>query len=243
LVGCAALPIAISNTQFATIANPADANATVTVDLVRSDSEDFGSPPAAGHVRGALVNVAATGGSTNYYGASQGELAIDELVKLVTYFTPNPGVNWLAPGVVERGSQLSAFDPANTTFGERKSDIVSALGLLTTGRTYIVPVVSTNPDYANKSVVVGFARLTLVKAVTSGDFDIQFSIPTSAPMRNAAASSGIAGVPVGTTALLPAPVAPFKARAWVPATNGIEVRSRGVVLAPSISPRVVSQVN
>jgi hypothetical protein len=245
LIGCATLPIAISNTQFASLSNSNNATTNIIVDLVRSDSPDFASAPAAGHVRGALVNVAASGTSAQYYGGGQGSLAIDELIKLVTYFTPTPGINWLAPGVVERGSQLSSFDPADTTFNERKSELVGKLALLTTGRTYIVPVVSANPDYANKSVVVGFARLTLVKAVNAGssDFEIEFAIPQSAPMRNAAAASGIAAIPRGATVRLPAPIAPFKARAWLPLTNGIEARPRGIVLAPSISPRIISQVN
>jgi hypothetical protein len=245
LVGCAALPLAISNSQWASLSDPASAVSTVSVDIVPSTSDDFGDAPAPGHLSGAFINVGATGDSATYYGSGQGELALDELIKLLTYFTPSPGVNWLAPGVVERGSQLSAFDPGDAKFLERKASIVSKLAQLTTGKTYIVPVVKTNPDYAAKSVVVGFARLTLVKAVntTGDDFDIQFTIAESAPMRNAVSSAGIASVPRGTAAFLPAPVLPFKARAWLPASNGIEPRRRGIVLSPSISPRVISQIN
>ncbi len=243
LAGFACLPLAVSNAQFASLSSPAEIRATYTVDLVSGNSP----PPsaAAGHLRGCFVNVAASGGGLSYYGDGQGTVAVDELKRTLGYFAVSPPAGALAPGVVERGSELSAFDPADPDFVAAKAGIVAALAQLPAGRHYIVPVVADDPNFALRQKVVGFARFLINKTVNAAadDCEIELTVAESVPVRNASATRGQRAVPSLTGALLPAPVAPFKDRTVMPDGQSVERRPRSVVLAPAISPRVLPQIN
>ncbi|HEY9868404.1 MAG TPA: Tad domain-containing protein [Candidatus Obscuribacterales bacterium] len=237
----AALPLAVSNEQFAQAAEPGQNRTRYVVDLVSSATATQATQP--GHLKGAFVNLVPGGGTSAYYGDGQGEAAIDELVRLLDYF--GDGRNPLAPAAVERGSRLAAFDPSDPVFAARKQEIVTALRRLPLHRPYIVPVVRNDPEFSSGNEVVGFARLILVQAIESGSGEIALTMQAteSVPVRNASFANGARFVGSPGAVMLPAPVAPFQARTWLVGSNGLSARPRAVVLAPSLSPRLLGQIN
>jgi hypothetical protein len=237
----AALPLALSNEQFAQAASTAEIRLTYAVDLVSSSSAS--QPARPGHIKGAFVNIAKARGTPAYYGEGQGDAAIDELVGLLDYF--GEGRHALAPAAVERGSMLAAFDPAHPEFVARKTEIVGALSRLPLNRPYTIPVVRNDPGFSSGNEVVGFARFNLVQGVESGsgDFALTLQAAESVPVRNASFANGARLAGAAGTAKLPAPVAPFQARTWLVDSNGVSARPRAVVLAPSLSPRLLPEIN
>jgi Flp pilus assembly protein TadG len=244
LVGFASLPIAISNNQLSIIANPSQTGTTYTIDLISSKNAGVQSPT---HIKGCLVNVGTFGGSTNYYGGAQGDLAINQLEGLFNYFIGSQSANTINPAFVERGSQLSAFDPADPAFIARQSEIskvISNKNLL--NKFFIVPVLANDPSFTGANSVAGFARLKLDSINTAGvggsAISITIDIGESVPVRNACSVTGLASVPTALGTVMPAPVYPFLPRQWDSSSNGISVRPRGIVLAPALSPRPISSL-
>lgn len=244
LAGFAALPIAVSVEQFRGFADPASAATSCTVDLVSSVSPDYSGQPAAGHIKGCLVNLAPTGTGGQYYGEGQGDLAIDQLEGLLEYFGAATLQPTVAPGAVERGSRPTCFDPADPAFVSRQSEIAAALSQLPQ-RYFIVPVVSAPADrfFDEPATVVGFARwrLNQVNVVAGAPQSITFDIGESVPVRNASFANGLGSSASTLAVRLPGPVEPFLPRQVVGSGNGISPRPRGVVLAPALSPRFVGQ--
>lgn len=240
LVGFAALPLAVSNQQFAAIADPTQTGTTYTVDLVDSASAEYAGEAPSGHVKGCLANLAAVGDNMTYYGTAQGDLAIDQLEGLLNYFGATTLQTTLSPGIVERGAMLAGFDPGDPTFQARKGEISAALAQIPQ-RYYLVPVTRNDPSFSQGNEVVGFARLKLngVNVVNGAPVSLSFDIGESVPVRNASFANGLPSVPSAGGSLMPAPVAPFLPLQIDPDTNGLTPRPRGVVLAPAISPRVV----
>lgn len=237
LVKFAVLPIAISNQQFAGIAQTQTVGTQVTVDFV-SSKQPTG---AAGHIQGCLTNpTASTNGGGNFYGTASSDSDIDQLEGLLNYFGASSPQTTLSPAVVEAGSRLSAFDPAAATFANRQSEIAGFLTQLPTNRYYIVPVLVSNPSFGTGNagnVVAGFARLQLhAFTVNKGSLSsVTFILGESVPVRNASSATGASSVYPGT--LLPAPVAPFLPRAVDSSSGGMSARPVGVVFAPAVSPR------
>ena len=111
LAGFAALPLAISNLQFASLANPASAPlSTYTIDVLRNSSDAL----TPGHIKGGLVNL--TAGTSGYYGDISGEKAVtDNLAKAsITGVTVEVagGVVTLK-GSVAKGSKIKVMQAAN----------------------------------------------------------------------------------------------------------------------------------
>lgn len=240
LAGCATFPLAISNVEFQSAASASQTQKQYTIDLV--SAAQAGAAAAPGHFKGCLVNVAPTGGSNQYYGDGQGNKAIDDLSHTLEYFAALPIISAISPGVVERGSRIAAFDPANQTFQQRSKQVLAKLKQLPLNRYYIFPVIQSSPSFnGNTNKVIGFARL-LLQTVTSNNNSITATvrIDESVPVRNASFANGMATIPSLTGSLMPAPVAPFLARQLDAQTQGITSRPRGVVMAPSVSPRLIT---
>ena len=120
LVGFAAFPLAISNTEFARIASTAAANTNCVVNLSPS------APSTPLSIKGCLVNLAAGNGS-NFYGNANSDFAVSELLGLLNYFGAKSAQQTRLPAVVERGSQLSAFNPNNAAFLKRVTQVTTSL--------------------------------------------------------------------------------------------------------------------
>ena len=238
LAGFAAFPLAISNEQFSTAASPLSSTTIYTIDLA-SNIAPPPTPPAAGHIRGAFINLSPSGSTNNAYGQAQGSASVNELINLVDYFTSVPSAQALSPYVVERGSSLSVFDPEETSFKQLEAQVKAKLSLIPAGRFQIIPVLARNPAIGTgNNTVVGFARFRFVRIVdaSTGKFLIQMEIGSSSLVRNASATNSLVSIPTVDGSLMPAPVAPFSARNTGATGDQIGARPRGVVMAPSLSP-------
>lgn len=236
LAGFATFPLAISNLQFATLADPTNVPlASYTIDIGGSANN---GPVSAGHIRGALVNVTPSGGSLNYYGDVSGNLGLNQLNGCLNYFSIAPTINEIPPAVVENGSLLPAFDTSSAVFQQSQSAIITQFSKLALGRSYIFPVIAGNPVYGSVNKVIGFARLRVISwpSASSGNLSMQVQLEESIPLRNASFANGPASVPTNG-AMMPAPVAPFLARTLTADGQGLSTRPRSVVMAPSLSPR------
>jgi len=241
VAGFATFPIAISNQQFVTAADPAGAINTYTIDLPQSNQA---MPPLQpGHMRGCFVNVTYAGGA-DYYGTGQGNLAIDQLNHSLQYFHNGFVAQAIPPAVVERGSRLFAFDPADPVFQSRRGDVLAQARLIPAGSYCIVPVIRNDPSFSQTNEVVGFARLRLRSLTDPAGtaFNISFDITESVPVRNASFANGVAAVPTFGSNVLPPPVPPFIERRHLPQSDGIEPRSRSIVMAPALSPRAIPKI-
>ncbi len=236
-IGFAALPLAISNQQFATIANPSQTTTTYIIDLVSSSSKNAAQP---GHIKGCFVNLASSGNNNgNYYGIAQGSQAINQLLSMLGYFKSGSAAT--LPAQVERGSQLSAYDPAFFTTTQQ-TNISQAISLLP-NKFYMLPVLASDPNFAgNNNMVVGFARFKLnsVNTASGAVVSLTMDIGESVPMRNASSATGFSTVSNVNNSVMPAPVYPFLPRQYDNASNGMSVRQRGTVLAPALSPRKIT---
>jgi len=233
LAGFAVLPIAISNAQYASLVARSKVGAAVTIDLSTAAS-------AAGpnHLKGGFVNLSATGSTGGaYYGSAQGDLAISQLESLLQYFSKNTQTN-LAPAAVERGSQLSAFNPADPAFVRHQNEIRSAVIALPPLRNYILPVLAADPSFAGVNIVVGFARLQITGFSTSGQQVTQAicTLSDSVPLRNVSSATGMSTIAPNLGNQMQAPVAPFLPRAYRVSDNSLAPRTPGIVLAAALSP-------
>lgn len=243
LVGFAVFPLAISNRQFKEASDRSQTRSTYVVDLPTSSS--YVEPIEVGHLRGALINVAYSANSSRYYGETQGNTAIDELIGLCNYFVSGTEANVLPPAPMERGSLVGAFDPLDSVFSQRRTEIVTAFSQLPVNKHYIVPVMRDDPNFSADNQVVGFARFKLISVVNSSGSDFSFvvEIADSVPVRNASSGNGLAAVPAVSGAVIPAPEDPFCERKLDPLSGSVTPRPRGVVLAPALSPRILPNVS
>jgi hypothetical protein len=239
--GWATFPLAISYAQFLAASSPGRAATSYTIDVLDSTAPYNGSAQA-NHIRGAFVNLVASGGAGVYYGGGAGNPAITELLETLRYFSPTVTANETPPGIVERGSQVAVFDSGDPTFTNRIGSFTLALRDLQVGRYFIVPVISADPVVNSRATVMGFALMRLDSASTTGNnrIAIQFTIGPSLPVRNAT-SSMVASVPSVTGAQLPPPPAtgPFANRVYDIANNAVSARYNGVAFAPVTSPRAL----
>lgn len=234
LVGFASLPLAISNQQFAQIADPSQTTTNYTVDLVSSQS--VGNSLAPNHLKGCFVNPVLD--SSQAYASASGDQSIDQFKGLFNYFAGQQQA--IAPSLLERGSALAAFDPLDPAFVARQAEINQSVLQLPINQYYIIPVLANDPTFVGSNEVVGFARLLLAGqptivngAITS--FSVQLG--DSVPVRNAVAVAGSSNLDTSGSTMMPAPVYPFLPRQIDLASGGISARARGIVMAPSLSPR------
>lgn len=240
-----ALPLAISNQEFALAANPGQSTTTYTINLVSPATTGIAN---GNSINGCLVNLAVgTGTGNNYYASASGNQAISQLISLLNYFVPG-NQQFLLPAMLEIGSQLQAFDPTASAFVNAQNQIYATLAKLPINRFYLIPVLANNPNFSTSNTVVGFARLYLDSVNTSTNpatgqntvNSLTIDIGESIPLPNAASlGHGYSDIPGNNNNVLPLPVAPFAARTLDTNTNGISVKPRGIVMAPAISPRQV----
>ncbi len=244
LIGSATFPLAISNKQFSVASQPGGAITNYTLDLV---SSTVPGSSAADHMQAAFVNVYKTGG-LQYYGAGQGNVALAQLYGTLSYFSNPNAANALPPGVVERGSNIFAFDPADPVYQQQAQLLLTArVKALPVGPNafYIFPVVSDNPAFGGTNKVIGFARMALtgVKLDSNGVVtSFKAALGESAPMANASVGTTLATVPSITGNSIPALQAAeqeFAPRSFDGDSNSIAARPRGVVMAPALSPRAI----
>lgn len=215
------------------------------VNLVSSTAGATTSPA----LKCAFVNVARNqSGTGEYHGQASGSSAVDELMALMDYFNVNPPSSALAPGVVEKESMLSAFDPSAAEFKNMvdNGQLPLRLQALDGSQYLVVPVVLESPTgTANQRLsVAGFARLRLrLVSVTSSQLNLEAEIGEAAPVCNATVGDG--SFYTGPARAINADTALFAQRI----DPGITVdslalapRQRGIVLAPSISPRPLGKI-
>lgn len=238
LAGHAVFPLGITLREFQLLANPAEARTRYIVDMQASNSPTFSQPAANGHLKGYFVNVTATGGA-NYYGDGSGNLSVDQLMANLRYFRVAADNTETPPAAIERGGRLAWFDQADASVASRKAQIISALRQLPLPRHYLMPILRNDPQVGTRNEVVGFGRLRVAQAVNASgtDFEILVDVADSVPVRNASSATGMAAVPPFVGTLLPEPVVPFRMRRNIGASDAIEIRSRGIALAPAVSAR------
>lgn len=239
LAGFAVLPIAISNAQFAAIAGGNGSSPTTyTVDICGSQAG-----AQSGHIAAALVNATPSGSSLNYYGDT-GVLGISQLSKNLAYFAPIQSANEIPSAVVENGSVLPVFDVSSALFQQNQQSVLTQLNKLAVQRSYIFPVIASNPSFSSgasaaaANTTTGFARLRVLSwpAVASGNMSFVVQLEESVPLPNASSANDTRSVP-DSFGQMPAPTAPFLPRT-VTAEGGLTTRSRGIVMAPALSPRI-----
>jgi hypothetical protein len=251
LYGYAALPLAISYQQFASLvsANASASAVPVTLDLVSSASS---GKVAAGHIPAAFVNLSATTGSINYYNGAAGALPVSQLQSQLAYFSSSAASASQAiipPTFVEVGARLSAYDPAAASFTAAKVlPITFALFNQLPVRYYVLPVIaggspslatSASPNAVN--TVVGFAYVRIANPnISSSSSSVNATLSASPPLRNASSAAGIAALPTSAGGVIPASGAIFFPRLADPVSGGVTHRLPGIALAPALSPRFAS---
>lgn len=244
-IGVATFPLAISNKQFAVASQSSQALTSYTVDLVSSKVPGVA---AADHIQGAFVNVYGTGG-LQYYGAGQGNVALNQLYGTLSYFSNANAANALPPAVVERGSKVSAFDPSDPIYQQQAQTLLTPRVKtvpIGSGAFYILPVIGDNPSFGGAvNKVVGFARMALTAVNVDGNgvvTSFKCTIGESYPMANASVGTALASVPSVSGNPIPS-LSPgeqeFAPRSFDGASNSIAARPRGVVMAPALSPRSI----
>ena len=244
-IGTATFPLAISNKQFVTASQPGQTSNPYTIDLVSSKKPGIA---AANHLQGAFVNLFKTGGA-QYYGGGQGNVALNQLYGTLSYFSNPNAANALAPGVVERGSKISAFDPSDPIYQQQAQTLLTArVKTVPIGAAafYILPVISDNPSFAGgANKVIGFARIALTAVnIDATGIVTSFTciIGESYPMANASIGTAVASVPSISGISIPvlqSTEQEFAPRSFDGASNSIGARPRGVVMAPALSPRSI----
>jgi len=243
----AALPLAITYTQFAAQAQQ-NLGASSFPGVLYIAGSNSTSPIPTGAIPSAFVNLTHINGGTTYYGGAQGNTA--QLQNLLTYFLPaSLAASATPPGMVECGSQLSAYDLADPSFTTNQPKIVNLVNSLPV-RTYILPVITgdgTKPLLASSSApnqlnaVVGFAYVQFPQTqnLTTAPFALNVTFLKSPPLRNVSSATGFASWPLGTNNFMPAPTAngPFVPRTYDFASTGVSPRYPGVAMAPALSPR------
>ncbi len=246
LSGFATLPVAISNVQFRLLSDPKVPLSTAAFKLTLG----LTAPSSNTNIRGALVNLSRSSSSFSYYNDASSNLSVSQLLANLAYFSPISSANEIPSALVERGSRLSAFNIGSTLFASPtvQQQLLTQLQKLQVGRSYIFPVLASDPNFAPASQaneVVGFARLRLLAAPVVFDQSMYLTVmlePYSVALRNASFANAKSVVPDSSplpSGMIPAPVAPFNTRVLLPDGIGISTRPHSVVMAPSLSPRTM----
>ncbi|MBP6745907.1 hypothetical protein KA344_11780 [bacterium] len=256
LSGFATLPVALSNLQFRPLADPSVGLSTASFKLILAPSV---GALQANTMRGALVNLTRSSSSLSYYNDASSNASVNQLLANLAYFAPTISNNEIPSALVERGSHLSAFNLSSSSslFSSAtvQQQLLTQLQKLPVGRSYIFPVLANDPSFvasglasAQGNEVVGFARLRLLATPVVFDQTIALTVmlePDSVALRNASFANARAVVPSNTSSgtssngMLPAPVMPFSTRVLLSDGIGISTRPHSVVMAPSLSPRVM----
>lgn len=258
LSGFATFPVALSNLQFRILADPNSAPSMASYKLILAPSSTAlpANTSTTNIIRGALVNLTRSSSSLSYYNDASSNASVNQLLANLAYFSPAVSNSEIPSALVERGSRLSAFNLSSSLFSSTtvQQQLLAQLQKLQVGRSYIFPVLASDPNFAASGLapssvneVVGFARLRLLATPVVFDQSIALTVmlePDSVAIRNASFANAKAVVPNNTSTslssgMLPAPVAPFEARVLLSDGIGISTRPHSVVMAPSLSPRVM----
>lgn len=233
LAGFAALPLAISNLQFASLANPASAPlSTYTIDVLRNSSDAL----TPGHIKGGLVNL--TAGTSGYYGDISGEKAVtDNLANFKYFLASAPGA--IPPLALERGAVLGVIRPQGQSWDNQLSNWQAlAVSLKARPYIYIFPVLKNDPlPGTTGNEVAGFALFQLQDVIVNGSgtsgaaLSIVVKPVQSLVLPNACLASRRS---LQSQAAMPAPVYPFQARVRT-APASASPSPRCLLLAPAIS--------
>lgn len=244
----AVFPVALEYADFvaalpATTAPPS----TVTIRVVDPGT----SPPlkSAPYLRSYFINNARGNSVSNYYSHCGSASSMDELIGLFKYFDRNvsPAVPQATrlPAAVESGVTIDRFSSGRTSFDNPDlRTILEDIRQTATNKCFVLPVVDRSDGTAPAalSTVRGFAFLKLLSLseLSPGLWQFVFEINESVVTLNASCSGGLRGIP-STAERMPAPPTsgPFHMRKLLPGTNILESRSRGIVLAPAVSPRSI----
>jgi hypothetical protein len=238
---CAAFPIALSNIQWQTAAQPSQTNLIYTIKIAGSKSGT--STTSANEISGCFVNLTKSGNS-DYYGAAAGSLAVSQLYENLAAFSNESPASPSA--AVEKDSRVSAFDSNSQEFTSRAQQIAARLNKtasLQPGRFYILPVLAQNPLVNQKNRVMGFSRMRLIRATfdaTDNSISLQMEIGQSRPMANASIGTRLAAIPAtnGATIQPSDSTLNFAPRSFT--QGGLAAMPRGMVMAPALSPRSIA---
>ena len=238
---CATFPVALSNVQWRTAAQLSQTNLIYTIKFAGSKSGNSTSSP--NQISGCFVNLTASGNS-DYYGAAAGSLAVSQLYENLAAFSNESPASPSA--VVEKDSRITAFDSNSQEFTSRAQQITARLNKTVSmqpGRFYILPVLEHNPIINQKNRVIGFSRMSLIKAIFNSldnSISLQMEIGQSRPMANASVGTRLAAIPATTGAVIPPSdgSVDFAPRAFTQA--GLAAMPRGMVMAPALSPRSIT---
>lgn len=241
---CATFPIALSNVQWQTAAQPSQTNLIYTIKI--AGSKNGTSTTSANEISGCFVNLTASGNS-DYYGAAAGSLAVSQLYENLAAFSNESPVSPSAS--VEKDSRISAFDSNSQEFTARAEQIAARLNKAVSaqpGRFYILPVLEQNPLINQKNRVIGFSRMSLIKAnfdASDNSISLQMEIGQSRPMANASIGTRLAAIPAtnGATIQPSNGALNFAPRSFTQAGSlGPAALPRGMVMAPALSPRSIA---
>lgn len=240
LKGWAAFPLAISNIQFAQAASPTQTNQNYVIDIFGSQDTGYTAVAPANHIKGCFVNLLRTNGQF-YYGEAASKPDFDQLFHSLEYFFAADLASAAAPAAIERGVGLAAFDPSSPVWQERLPELSNRLAGLVRNKFYILPVLSQDPNFSQRQTVTGFARFKLLDVQnTAAGIKLVMQIGDSVPVRNASFANGLASIPTVDGRLIAAPVLPFKQRTLDTAGGSFSALSRGIAMAPSLSPRQIT---
>lgn len=241
---CTSFPIALSNVQWQTAAQPTQTRSIYTIRL--AGSKRGNSTTTAGEISAAFINLTASGDS-DFYNNATGGLAVNELYNnLAVFSNESPSADSAA---VERDSRVYAFDADSQEFiakAKQISDRITKASSNLAGRFLILPLIDQNPVVGQKNRVIGFARMRLNKIsfdTTTNNISIQMEIGQSRPMANASVGTQLASVPStnGTAIGSSSGTDLFTPRSFTSLNSGsLTTIARGMVMAPALSPRSIA---
>lgn len=228
-------PVAIDYDDFKRVVSSSSANTTCTLRISTPGAAQY---PSANMIRAYFVNLKQGGAVSDYYYDAQNSSRVDDLIGLIEYFNPSATAPQAVqvPAAVERSVQLDRFSKSAL----QSSDLVSVLGQLPTNKAYIFPVARVQGG--TLCDVQGFAFLKL-NSVSASNTDCDFSVSSgeSVPVVNCSAGPSLKTIPRLDGSKLPAIFDrsnnPFAPRSFDAINNQMSGTTRGVVMAPTYSPR------
>lgn len=237
---CASFPIALSNNQWQTAAQPSQNTLLYNIKIAGTKHSN---QAAGGEINGCFVNITRTGGS-EFYGDAAGSQAVSQLFDNLAAFSGDSPFALSAS--VEKDSRISAFDADAQAFTSRAQQITTRLNKLINmapARFYILPVLESDPIINGKNRVIGFARMRLAKATFDPDdssIKLQMEIGQARPMANASVGTQVAAIPQLGAAFIQAAQSGTVFSPRVFSQNGLSALPRGIVMAPALSPRAIN---
>jgi hypothetical protein len=240
---CAGFPLAINYDDFKRASKASGSSPFSCTAHLSAPQAAQGS--SSSDLRGYFVNLSSGTQVNSFYNDAQNPARVNDLIGTLLYFDGSASQPVSAtlklPAAIEQGVQLDRFAPSVVKASSDAAIVISQLAL---NKCYILPVVQEAVSPATQCQVVGFALLRLngVTASSSG-WDFNFVLGESLPVLNASCS-GLQTIPLFTgsklASIYDAQNSPFRLRSYDIENNVIAPRPRGVVMAPVVSPRRIS---